>query len=556
MSKPKPSEPQPSESGPAWSRVHPLTPYLKGWAVLLVIIYWVLRNWLDSFIGGDRGPLPSGMGMMWWILGTLVVALVIGVFCYISWRFTRFRLTDSHVQIRSGILFRKELSARLDRIQSVDLNRSLLARIFGLSELRVEVADGGESVLRLAYLPATAAERLRADLLSRAAGARRGVGEAAESGDQPVPSDAAPATGVGAPAPDTSTLGSPAPDAAPAAPPQPTPATGEGQPTPAVGHAVSARTLATRAQEWGRRTGDDLAGTPVYGRFSGGTADELGLVAVAPKRLISWIALTLSPWALLFVVGVVLLGITAPGGAFLGMLIPGLLGLGSAVWQMLNSAWGFRAGVSADGLRVRHGLTETQHRTVPTGRVQAVGISRPWYLRPFGWVCVHADVAGYGGSDQSGSTARSTLLPVGTLTEAARIVSTLIPDAGTENPWELLEEGVDGREGGFVSSPRSSRWISPIGWKRQGFRVTDTTLVLRGGRINRRLALIPHARVQAVRSYQGPVSRSLGLAKVRFCTVAGPVSTVLPDVSAPVASRLIVEQSARTIAAAQLEGQK
>ncbi|MGO3140934.1 MAG: hypothetical protein ACTII3_09345, partial [Galactobacter sp.] len=60
MSKPKPSEPQPSESGPAWSRVHPLTPYLKGWAVLLVIIYWVLRNWLDSFIGGDRGPLPSG----------------------------------------------------------------------------------------------------------------------------------------------------------------------------------------------------------------------------------------------------------------------------------------------------------------------------------------------------------------------------------------------------------------------------------------------------------------------------------------------------------------
>lgn len=548
------SKQKPVETGPDWNRVHPLTPYLKGWAVLLVIVFWVVRNWIDSFFNGEGGPLPNGDTLRWWILATLAVALVVGVFCYVSWRFTRFRITDTHVQIRSGILFRKELSARLDRVQSVDLNRSLLARIFGLSELRVEVADGGESVLRLAYLPAAEAERLRADVLSRAAGARRAEGlpptaqpsatDRPSLESRPGPDDETPAGAEGTSAGENT---------APVEPSPPGSVTDHEETAPAVGHQVSARTLAARAQEWGRRTGEDLAGTAVYGQFAGGTADEVGLVEVPPKRLIGWISLSLSPWVLIAVVGAVTLAIAAPGGAFLGVLIPGVLGLGSAVWQMLNSAWGFRAGVSADGLRVRHGLTETQHRTVPRGRVQAVGISRPWYLRPFGWVCVHADVAGYGGSDQNGSTSRSTLLPVGTLTEAARIVSALIPDAGTEDPWGLLEEGVDGRQGDFVSSPRSSRWISPIGWKRQGFRTTETTLVLRAGRINRRMALIPHARVQAVRSYQGPISRSLGLAKVRFCTVAGPVPTVLPDVAAPVASQLIVEQTARSIAAAQLE---
>jgi putative membrane protein len=533
---------KPADQGTDWRRVHPLTPYLKGWAVLVVIVLYVGRNWVDNMIQGEGGPLPDRSILIWFVLGTVGLALLVVLFCYVSWRFMRFRITDTHVQIRSGIVFRKELSARLDRVQSVDLNRPLVARIFGLTELRVEVADAGDSVLRLAYLRGGDAERLRAEVLASAAGARRAEGETpvGQVSHDPTPSDADPASV----------------SAAPAAPDRDGTDTAQGTEDLADGQdaaQVPARTLAARAQEWGRRTTDDLSGDPVYGRFAGGTADEALLVQVPPKRLVGWIALTLSPWALIAVIGIVVLIVVAPGGTFLSVLIPGVLGLGSALWQMLNSAWGFRAGASADGLRVRHGFTNTQHRTVPRGRVQAIGISRPWYLRPFGWVCVHADVAGYGGADQTGATERSTLLPVGTLSEAARIVSTLIPDAGTEDPWGLLEEGVDGRGGAFTASPRSSRWLSPIGWGRQGFLATDTTLVLRAGRINRRAVLIPHARVQAVRSYQGPIARSLGVAKVRFCTVAGPVSTVLPDVAADVAGRLVVEQSARTIAAAELE---
>jgi membrane protein YdbS with pleckstrin-like domain len=490
-------------------------------------------------------------------------------------------------------------------VQSVDLNRPLIARLFGLTELRVEVADAGESVLRLAYLPAIKAEHLRAEVLRRAAGAR-----SAHAGGASLPDDAgqasAPSGGEGAPMAEGTPQGlAPQPqgrDGAPgddvtgpadpahrveaghsadagvsAGPGGPGGVVGTAgatdQPAAAdraaadlaaagtqphgVGHGtsprLSAKALAERAQEWGRRTGDDFAGQAAYGRFAGGTDDEVPLVEIPMNRLMGSIALSVAPWVVVSLAGVIVLAISAPGAAFVGVLIPAVLGIGSAAWQHLNSCFGFRAAVSADGLRVRHGLTNTQHRTVPRGRVQAIGIKRPLLYRPFGWVVVQADVAGYGSKDQKGDAGRSTLLPVGTLTEAARIVSTLIPDAGTEDPWGLLEEGLDGRGGSFVRSPSSARWISPIGWKRQGFLATDTTLVIRSGRISRRLALIPHARTQAVRSYQGPVSRVLGLAKVRFCTVSGPISTSLPDVAAGVAGDLVVAQTARIVHAARLE---
>lgn len=517
------------ESSPVpWHRVHPLTPYIRGWAVLVVVIAAFLRIWVDNVVS-EGGSLPGQAVLIWTLLATLGLAVVVVACCWVSWRYMRYRVTDTHVQVRSGVITRKELSARLDRVQSVDLNRPLLARLFGLSELRVEVADGGESVLRLSYLRAAAAEALRAEVLAKSAGARdRRNGEAGSGPD-------AAASGT---APSGTTAD---------------PAEADGQESTTR---AKASRLAARAQEWGRRTGDDLTGQQVYGRFAGGTADEALLVEVPTQRLLGSIALMFAPWLVLLVASMVALGISAPLSAMLGSLIPALIALGSVFWQLTNTSWGFRAGVSADGLRVRHGLTRTQHRTVPRGRVQAVGLFRPWYFRPFGWVSVRADVAGYGSSGSEGQDSRAVLLPVGTLTEAARVVSALVPDAGTSDPWGLLNEGLDGkgkRGGSFTSSPRSARWISPIGWSRQGFHATATTLVLRTGRINRRLTLMPHARTQMVRAAQGVLARSLSLAKVRFATVAGPVRTTLPDVAAGTASTLVVDQTRRIIEANRAE---
>ena len=217
----------------------------------------------------------------------------------------------------------------------------------------------------------------------------------------------------------------------------------------------------------------------------------------------------------------------------------------------MNREFRFRAAVSNDGLRLRHGLTESQHRTVPPGRVQAVRLRRPLLWRPFGWVGVDANVAGYGNGESGGDAQRSVLLPVGTLAEATAVLSVVVPDPGVGDPHALIADGLDGQgPGAFVTTPRSARWLAPLAWRRQGYFVTATVLALRTGRLRRSLVLVPHARTQGMSAAQGVLARSAGVADVSLATTAGPVPTVLKQVAAERASELIAQQVGRAAQAA------
>ena len=73
--------------------------------------------------------------------------------------------------MRSGILFRSHRSARLDRIQGINVDRPVFARLFGTAKLEVSVA-GQSGNVDLSYLGSALADGLRADLLRLASGAR------------------------------------------------------------------------------------------------------------------------------------------------------------------------------------------------------------------------------------------------------------------------------------------------------------------------------------------------------------------------------------------------
>ena len=79
------------------------------------------------------------------------------------------------------MLRKRSRRVRLDRLQAVDVVRPLVARALGLAELRLEVAGGGSSEAPLAYLSEDAAQRLRAELLARAAGLHHETPEAPEA---------------------------------------------------------------------------------------------------------------------------------------------------------------------------------------------------------------------------------------------------------------------------------------------------------------------------------------------------------------------------------------
>lgn len=159
----------PESPGEDWSRLHPLSPLLRGGRLLAVVIAGLAGQGLRS---------PEVLG---WLLGVGAPTAVL--YAGVAWRTTRYRLTPTELQVRSGVLQRRDRRVPLARLQSVDVVRPLVGRVLGLAELRLEVAGGADTEAPLAYLADADAQRLRMRLLARAGAAGAGAGAAQADDD-------------------------------------------------------------------------------------------------------------------------------------------------------------------------------------------------------------------------------------------------------------------------------------------------------------------------------------------------------------------------------------
>ena len=159
--------------GKRTERPHPLTPLIRGWIVLLALVFGVGREFIpDGSEGGDLPPVELLLG------GIAVVALVAGLGGFLSWRFTRFVVDTEELRIDTGMIFRTSQRIAFERVQSIDVVQPLAARFFQLAELRIDIG-GGESA-RLRYLTLKRAYELRDYLLARARGHRDARAETVE----------------------------------------------------------------------------------------------------------------------------------------------------------------------------------------------------------------------------------------------------------------------------------------------------------------------------------------------------------------------------------------
>ena len=160
------------------------------------------------------------------------------------------------------------------------------------------------------------------------------------------------------------------------------------------------------------------------------------------------------------------------------------------------------------------------------------------------------NVAGYGREGNAHHDTESPLLPVGRRDEAMAVLAFVLPDLGSTGPDQALaviDAGLSGSgpAAGYVTSPRRARWLDPLAWRRNGYRVTGEALVIRRGWAHRHLDVIPHARTQSCGVSQGPVERWLGVASFALHSTPGPISPVVPHLSEAAAARLLEEQSTR-----------
>ncbi|WP_441860660.1 PH domain-containing protein [Pseudarthrobacter sp. YAF2] len=181
-------------SDDGWLRVHPASPFVRGWFALAAIAFFFGRDIFERVLQGQ--PIfEEGLARRApWLLGGGAAVLAVAVLGFVlTWYFTKYQVSGGYVRVTSGLLFRQHRQARLDRVQAIDIVQPLLARIFGLAELKFEVADAGESAVRLAYLKIDDARQLRATILARASGAAAvaasgaGVVSGAEQPARPAP---------------------------------------------------------------------------------------------------------------------------------------------------------------------------------------------------------------------------------------------------------------------------------------------------------------------------------------------------------------------------------
>lgn len=167
-----------------FQRVHPVSPLLR---VGVFIVAGVVATWRQ--IVEEFEPWVVLLS----VIGFVVVGLAYGV---LAWWFTRFRIDAEELRIDSGVVLRRSRRISIERLQAVDVVQPLLARLFGMAELRFEVAGGSRTEAPLAYLRLDEAHRLRGVLLERETPAR-----APETGAHPAPAgtDAPPGWPPGPP---------------------------------------------------------------------------------------------------------------------------------------------------------------------------------------------------------------------------------------------------------------------------------------------------------------------------------------------------------------------
>src|SRR4051812_34610881 len=162
--------PEPAGAGPEpRRRLHPLSPVLHGAKSIAVIV--AALSWQTlSQVGLERFALVVG-----------VVAVGVVVFSVVSWLNTGYSVVGRELRISDGLLWRRHRAIPLERLQSVELRRPLLAQLTGLAELRLEVVGGGKTEAPLAYLTVRDAAALRERLLA-IAGRTPGSGVVASTG--------------------------------------------------------------------------------------------------------------------------------------------------------------------------------------------------------------------------------------------------------------------------------------------------------------------------------------------------------------------------------------
>ncbi|PZF84449.1 PH domain-containing protein [Jiangella anatolica] len=143
------------------------------WQRLDTRVVWVdTAKTVLSMVPASVAIAFFGAEINWNTMGPILFATAFGVLGGLAdllrWVKTRYRITETHVERRTGLLVRQHRSIRRDRIRSVDTSARFRHKLAGLRVVTVGAGQhsaAGEAALTLDAVRAETAQRLRQELL-------------------------------------------------------------------------------------------------------------------------------------------------------------------------------------------------------------------------------------------------------------------------------------------------------------------------------------------------------------------------------------------------------
>lgn len=434
-----------------------------------------------ALIGASAGP---GLRFVFVIVGVLLVMTLIGR--VLAWQRFRFSFDGEVLRVDEGVLSRNHRALDVARIQQVEVDRSLAARVLGLATLRVETAGAsGEPEVELRVIPEADADALRTAVRVSKAQLTGTATSGAQAGDLDADGEPAPHRAA---APDREVVS-------------------VGLTRIILGSVTGSRLLVLPAV---------LAASLQFV----GDATELGGGTLDPETLVRRL---------------VALGVVA----IVALLIPASFVVASAAGVLRDHGWTMRR--IDDDLHVSRGLLSTRQSVVPLARVQLIEVQRNWVRRALGFAVIRVHSAGGGGDDSR------VTIPLVRSDEVDRLVRELLPGVGgVPALWShppnarrravfrwirasvvpaaalLLVPGLSGQLRVLGAAlPFVAAVLGLVEFSQLAHGRTDRVLASRSGALSVTTGLAPLVKVQGVTQRASWFQRRLGLATLT-AHVAGP----------------------------------
>lgn len=434
-----------------------------------------LRNMVGGLFAGGFVAFQGKPMLGLFILAGIVLSTTIGLALH-WWRFS-FRVGGDALRIDSGIIGRNHRTIPFDRVQDVSIVQGPLQRLVGVARVTLETggSSAGQEEGVLDGIGLARAEALR-DLVR----ARRGL-------------SAAP-TVAGTTIAGTAIAG-----------------TAEDSAAPLPMFTMDRKRLVTLGLF-------NFSLALLAGLF--GVSQTIGNVAgFDPFERGFWQPiLTTSGWGAWILGHQLILGVA-------GAVVLMITGLVTGIVRTVMREWGFRLDRLPGGLRRRRGLLTRTDVSLPLRRIQAGVIATGPIRQRLGWSALSVQslasdqTAGAGGGDH-------VLAPLARLEELDRVTAELgwrLPDGDTQ--WRMVSFA---HVTSFcvallplfplllVLGPL--RWLE---WKRTAFVLEEQRLLVRTGWWQRRMLILPLAKVHSVDLIETSLSRRFGVASLAIGTAGG-----------------------------------